>query len=278
MLDTVDELVRKIQLGEDSVLFDERAVPQASFLDLEEDLWRRLVPRDAREPRPILQRMGALTVDALGFERVSVAGALICSARPETWLPNAFIEAIRYRGTQRALNHQLDVARITGPLDKQIRDAVSFVFAEQASEMLPRLSERAVFESVVNAVVHRDYSIYGPSIRLLLFANRLEIHSPGALPYSMTVDSLPLRPSIRNELVVSLLSRITAKELPGARRHQYFTERRGDGVPIILEESRRISGRDPEYRLIDDAELLLTIWSAELPNRLDLTPEIESAD
>lgn len=52
----------------------------------------------------------------------------------------------------------------------------------------------------------------------------------------------------------------------------------GDGVPIILEESRKISGRDPEYRLIDDAELLLTIWSAELPNRIDLTPEIESLE
>jgi hypothetical protein len=41
-------------------------------------------------------------------------------------------------------------------------------------------------------------------------------------------------------------------------------EKRGDGVPIILAESRKLSGRDPDYRLIDDAELLLTIHSAEL--------------
>ena len=42
-------------------------------------------------------------------------------------------------------------------------------------------------------------------------------------------------------------------------------EKRGDGVPIILEESRKLSGRDPEYRLIDEAELLLTIYAAEPP-------------
>ncbi len=43
-----------------------------------------------------------------------------------------------------------------------------------------------------------------------------------------------------------------------------------DGVPIILRESRRLSGREPVYRLIDDSELLLTIFSAELPNQPDV--------
>ncbi|MBF0614385.1 MAG: hypothetical protein G8237_11555 [Magnetococcales bacterium] len=39
-------------------------------------------------------------------------------------------------------------------------------------------------------------------------------------------------------------------------------EKRGEGVPIILEESSRLSGRTPEYRLIDQSELLLTIHAA----------------
>ncbi len=42
-------------------------------------------------------------------------------------------------------------------------------------------------------------------------------------------------------------------------------EKRGEGVPIIIEETRNLSGRDPEYRVIDDAELLLTICSASEP-------------
>ena len=47
-----------------------------------------------------------------------------------------------------------------------------------------------------------------------------------------------------------------------AKRH-YFMERRGEGVPIILNESMRLSGRLPEYRLLDDSELQLTIYAAE---------------
>lgn len=45
-------------------------------------------------------------------------------------------------------------------------------------------------------------------------------------------------------------------------------KKRGDGVPIILSESKNLSGKKPVYQLIDDAELLLTIFSAtvEPPN------------
>jgi len=40
-------------------------------------------------------------------------------------------------------------------------------------------------------------------------------------------------------------------------------DKRGEGVPIILERSAKLSGRTPEYRLLDNTELLLTIWAAK---------------
>jgi len=259
--------------------FDEQAVPETSFRDLEQELWERLLqptPEPEEDPESLLRKMRLLTTDDLGQVRASVAGVLLCARKPETWLPNAYIEAVRYRGVERDSHYQTDAARITGPLNRQIRDAVSFVLRnmtvaalkQPAREEFPQFSERAVFEAVVNAVAHRDYSIYGSKIRLFHFADRLEIYSPGALPNSLTVDSLPLRQSTRNELLTYLLSRIPVEDVRGAGRRRFFMERRGEGVPIILRESRKISGRDPEYRLIDDAELLLTIWSAELPNQL----------
>jgi hypothetical protein len=73
----------------------------------------------------------------------------------------------------------------------------------------------------------------------------------------------------------TLLARIPVEGVEGAGRHQYFMERRGDGVPIILNESLRLSGRLPEYRLLDDAELLLTIYSAELPNQFPRIIELD---
>ena len=131
---------------------------------------------------------------------------------------------------------------------------------------IPQFSRRAVFEAIVNAAAHRDYSIHGSKIRLFVFDDRLELFSPGGLPNSLTVDSLHLRQSTRNELLTTLLGRV-AVELSGETTvgRSYFIEKRGEGVPIILRESRELSGRDPEYRLIDDSELLLTIWSAPPP-------------
>jgi predicted HTH transcriptional regulator len=104
------------------------------------------------------------------------------------------------------------------------------------------------------------------SVRILQFDDRCEIYSPGALPNSLTIDSLPFRQSTRNELVTSLLARCRV-EAPGADvRRQFLMEKRGDGVPVILRESLELSGREPEYRLFDGEELLLTIWAAKPPD------------
>jgi predicted HTH transcriptional regulator len=133
---------------------------------------------------------------------------------------------------------------------------------DPARTEMPRYSIRAVFEAVVNAVAHRDYSIHGSKIRLFLFDDRLEVFSPGPLPNTVTIDSMALRQSTRNELVTSLLAKCRVEDPAGEVGRRFFMEKRGDGVPIILGESSKLSGRMPVYRLIDDAELLLTIWAA----------------
>jgi len=46
-------------------------------------------------------------------------------------------------------------------------------------------------------------------------------------------------------------------------------DKRGEGVPIIITESERLSGRKPEYLLLDDAELKLTIFAAKSPHGED---------
>jgi predicted HTH transcriptional regulator len=97
-------------------------------------------------------------------------------------------------------------------MDPQIREACKFVernmrvYAVKAPYRVetPQYSMNAVFEAVANAVAHRDYSIYGSKIRLHVFADRLEIFSPGTIPNTMTLDSLSERQSARNELLSSL--------------------------------------------------------------------------
>jgi predicted HTH transcriptional regulator len=257
------------------IRFDEQPVPDTGLENLEERLWRRFLGPLAEDSRMTLRKLGLLTDDGFGVERASVAGVLLAAPHPETYLPGATIEAARYRGVEQDPRHQTDARRITGPLDQQIHDAMAFfrrnmtvaATKDPARRDYPQFSEQAAFEAIVNAVAHRDYSIYGSKIRLFMFDDRLEIYSPGGLPNTLTVESLALRQATRNELVASLLGRAPAEEDGERVGRRHFIEKRGDGVPIILRESRELSGREPVYRLIDDSELMLTIFSAELPNR-----------
>ena len=86
--------------------------------------------------------------------------------------------------------------------------------------------------------------------------NRLELYVPGALANTLTPDSMHLRQYCRNELIVSLLTRCSVEGNENLER-SHMMERRGDGVPIILKESITLSGRPPEYSLINDSELRL---------------------
>lgn len=124
----------------------------------------------------------------------------------------------------------------------------------------PQYTLGAVHEAVVNAVAHRDYAMAGAKIRLFLFADRLELYSPGALPNTVTLETMPYRVFTRNQLLVSFLSRLQSP-VTGQR----YLESRGEGVRRILEESESHSGRRPEYKLLG-AELLLTIWAKPSPH------------
>ncbi len=135
-------------------------------------------------------------------------------------------------------------------------------YKSPARQNLPEYSLEAVFEALVNAVAHRDYSIRGSRIRLSLFADRLEVNAPGSLPNNMTIADLPARQSARNEAIVSVLARFPVGEIPGSGNRVFFMERRGSGVPVIMRETKALSGRLPEYVLLADSDLFLTLPAA----------------
>ena len=257
--------------GQSSFLwFDQQPVEGTGFGTLEEALWKPLLsPEQLLAPELALEKMGFLTPDQNGTIRATVAGILLCSSAPESWVPNAYITATRYRGGDRA-SGQLDSQDITGPLNWQVREALAFAVRnmsvaarkDPARQDVPQYSVKALFEALVNAVVHRDYSIRGSRIRLSMFEDRLEIRSPGGLPNNLTVESMGERQSTRNEVLTSTLGRIDVGGLEGAEGRQFFVERRGDGVPIIRRETWELCGSFPSFQLVDESELCLTIPSA----------------
>ena len=260
------------------IRFDEQPVPGATLDDLQPELWQRFDSQRVSDSREVLlDKLAMARMDTDGVLRPTITAVLMATPDPRRWLPNAFIQAVAYRGTevlpQGDLAYQLDAQDITGPLDQQVLAACHFVkknmrvaaSKQEGRHDLPQFDLTAVFEALVNAVAHRDYSIHGAKIRLRLFADRLELYSPGAIPNTMTVDSLPYRQAARNEEITSLLAKCSVPEQErGFSGRSAMMDKRGEGVQIILDSSERLSGKRPIYQLVDESELLLVIPGATI--------------
>ena len=253
---------------------DEAIVAGTGPNTLDETLADRFLSSRATEPTTVqLTKLGLVREDDSRVIRATAAGVLLCTARPDEYIRGATIEAVRYRGTVLGSASQHDAASITGPLDQQVRDSVNFVrlntrvAARKAPGRVetPQFSPRAVFEAIVNAVVHRDYSMENAKIRLFIFDDRLELYSPGALPNTLPIEAMRNRQATRNQTLASILRMLAVGDIVGAGDRQYFLEQRGEGVPVIYEQTRELTGRDPEYELLGGAELRLTIPSARPP-------------
>jgi ATP-dependent DNA helicase RecG len=260
------------------IRFDEQPVPGATLDDLQPPLWQRFASARVNDSREVLlDKLAMARRDSEGVLRPTVTGVLMASPDPRRWLPNAFIQAVAYRGTeirpQGDEAYQLDAQDISGPLDQQVLAACHFVrknmrvaaSKQEGRHDLPQFDLTAVFEALVNAVAHRDYAIYGAKIRLRLFADRLELYSPGMIPNTMTVDSLPYRQAARNEEITSLLAKCSLPESErGFSGRSAMMDKRGEGVQIILDLTEKLAGVRPSYRLVDESELLLVMPAAAL--------------
>ncbi len=270
--DSKPVLVVEVAPGDAFLWFDRQPVPETGFETLSERLWKPLVSvAGAADPPRALRNLRLLTLDDGDAQRATVAGILLCAETPERWFPNAAIMATRYRGLDRA-SGQLDAQQIVGPVQHQVADAVRFavrnmrVAARKAPGRIDmrQYSADAIFEALVNAVVHRDYSMAGRRIRLSMFEDRLEIDSPGALPNGMTIANMEAGQATRNEVLASVFGRLPVGDIPGSENRQFLIERRGDGVMIIVRRTRETAGRPPLYALIDESNLQLTIPAADL--------------
>lgn len=154
------------------------------------------------------------------------------------------IKCARFKGNDMA--EFIDQKEFSGPLYRQVENAMKFAMVYIAKsgriEVLQRIDtyevpRAAVREALVNAVVHRDYSISGSDIKFAIFDDRIEITSPGALPKALDVDDiLSGRSEIRNRVIARFFKEIN------------FIEQWGTGIGKILQACREAGLRDPEFR------------------------------
>jgi len=261
------------------VRYEIKPVPDTGFesLDMDRvenyfrDILKRQVPAraDVEGWRRLLLNSDLLVAADDGV-RASVAGLLLFGENPNRRLPQAGVTAVAFPGTQKEYNI-IDDERIRGPLvsiisgrgrafDKGVIDrAVDFMKRNMGSVAWLEGGRRrrkkafpvdAVREAVVNAVAHRDYVREGTDIELSLYADRLEVISPGRLPNGVTVEKMKegVVRVARNELLKEIL------------RDYGYIEHYGMGVRNrIIESMRAHNGTDPDL-VEEEDRFIVRLW------------------
>lgn len=276
-----DELVAELRRTSLGKPFDEQAMPEldADALDFgaASECFsgvRKFGPADMETLR--------LLVPHQGRKVPSVGGVLLFGRQRETHFPDAWIQAGRFAGVDKA--RIVDSAALHGPLPKVAQEAVDFVqrhglhgYEIGAVRRVEHwsLPPVALREAVINALVHADYAQRGAPIRISIFDDRVEIENPGLLPPGLTVEDLKRGVSkLRNRVIGRVFHELGLIEQWGSGIQRMSAACRDAGLPMpVLEEIgtrfrvtfRTTRGNVPSLDVIDEAILESLADDAELP-------------
>lgn len=126
---------------------------------------------------------------------------------------------------------------------------------------LPEYPEFAWFEGIVNAVTHRNYSIFGDYIRIMTFDDRLEIHSPGKLPNIVTVENIKHERFSRNPRIARTLTEFG------------WVREMNEGVKRIYSEMESYFLHEPKYTELGN-KVVLTLENNIVSRQLRVADRI----
>lgn len=187
----------------------------------------------------------------------TVAGLLLFGKDPSRHLSNSGVTFAFFEGREIG-STLLDRKELSGTLAENVeavRNLINLHTCRPSEiEGLTRQEKIAypdivVREGMVNAVVHRDYTIGGAKVRVFLFSDRLEIKSPGKLPNTVTLEKMRAGVSIsRNPLLTKVMQNLG------------YIDALGRGVPMILREMKAASEKEPKIE-IEGEEVILTLYA-----------------
>ncbi len=180
------------------------------------------------------------------------AGMLFFGSHPQEYIIQSDVACVLFRETVGASRYA-DRRIITGTLQELIDGAELFLsrYIAVGAKVegfkridIPEYSLEVLREAVINAVVHRDYSKRGESVRVFYYPDRVEIHSPGLLLPGITVEQMErgeVQSKLRNPTLANLLMGI-----PG------YMERLGSGIRFMLDETKRLGLPGPQFREMNE--------------------------
>lgn len=175
----------------------------------------------------------------------TIAGLLVFGINPQRFLLNASISFAHYLGNDIS-DELIDHKKIEGVLSDQIDTALQVIrnniltpssIVGLKREDKVQYPDRIFRELIVNACVHRNYSIQGSRIRIFMFDNRIEFMSPGQLPNTITIDKLKAGVSYAvNPIIVKFMENLKYIDKLGRGLPMVYREVVKQGKSVIFEE------------------------------------------
>ena len=185
----------------------------------------------------------------------TLAGIMIFGVYPQQFYPQLFIACSVVPGVEigelGSQNQRFDDnARIEGNIEEMLNDTLSFLKKNMKTKIIidengkrkniPEYPLIALREAIVNALVHRDYSIYTEKsyIKVFKYEDRIEIENPGGLYGINRIEQLGTDTmlEVRNPFIVQILE-----------NEKNILENRHSGIPTMKSEMTKMNLKEPVF-------------------------------
>lgn len=262
-----------------------RIAPRAVLEDIKTSEFFRYI-QELKIKKPNLSKLSKNKICRLqgftdsDYTAPTLAGVLLFSDYPQAFFPQLCITAVALPGNEMKITGDvgerfIDNKRIDGTIPQMLEEALAFVRRNMREKTIidPATGQRtdkpeypivAVREIILNALLHRDYSIHTEfaPVTIKMFRDRLEIENPGGLYGRMTLDLLgKISADTRNPFLANAL------EVLGK------TENRYSGIPTILAEMEKANLPAPKFEN-EHGIFRVTLFNEEIKNFENIEQEI----
>lgn len=189
----------------------------------------------------------------------TLCGQILFGVYPQAFFPMLCVTAVIVPGTEVGVSAEndarfLDNKKFEGTVSEMYEETMGFISRNMRTPTLidknghrvdtTEYPIKAIREIVLNALIHRDYSIHTESspIRVLMYTDRLVVESPGGLYGRLTVDNLgKVGADTRNPYIASALETLLD------------TENRFSGIPTIYHEMKAAGLKPPKFENLRNA-------------------------
>lgn len=234
-----------------------RIVERADITDFDKDALAEYFIKLRKEKPNLAKQSNERIMQLQGIiekKSPTIAGVMLFSEYPQAFFPQLSITAMVVAGIefgQVGANKErfIDNKRIDGTITQMLNDSIAFVRRNSRNAVIvndegkrddrTEYPIKAVREIILNALIHRDYSIHTDNspIRVILFDDRLEVENPGGLYGRITIDDLgKMSADTRNPFIA------------GALEILIDTENRFSGIPTIYNEMKNAGLKPPVFK------------------------------